>query len=166
MIIFAVIVAIIGIVIFLIYNHNKREKDIKEQEERSQKGSWRKILIIINICIICFFKFIFPGSAKYSAPTICFFISIFINIIVIVLIFNKKLLTKKRILNCIVIVYFLLMIGLPVYKLDNHEHIFDDTRSYTVNTSEGKEFAFPYEKIIEYTEYYNCYGIRIYRQAK
>ena len=165
MIIFVAIIAIIGIAIFLIYNHNKGEKDIKEQEENAQKGPWRKILIIINICIICFFKFIFPGSAKYSAPTIWFFISLFINIIVIILIFNKKLLTKKRILNCIIIIYFLLMIGLPVYKFDSHEHVFDNSRTYTENTSIG-EFTFPYEEIVEYTNYYNCYGFRIYRQTK
>lgn len=166
MIIFVAIVAIIGIVIFLIYNHNKREKDMKEQEESVRKGNWRKILIIINICVICFFKFIFPGNAKYSAPTIWFYISIFINIVAIILVFNKKLLIKKKIMNGMIIIYFLLMIGLPVYKFDSHEHIFDDTRTYTVNTSTGIDFTMPYEKIIEYTNYYNCYGLRIYRQTK
>ena len=165
MIIFVAIVAIIGIVIFLIYNHNKREKDIKEPEKSVKKGSWRKALIIISICIICFFRFIHPG-VEYSVPTIWFYVAILINIIVIVLLFNKKLLIKKKILNCIIIIYFLLMMGLPVYKFDSHEHVFDNTRTYTVNTSIVGEFTFPYEEIIEYTEYYNCYGFRIYRQTK
>ena len=164
MIIFVAIAAIIGIVIFLIYNHNKREKDIKEQEESAKKGSWRKVLLIISICVICFFRFMNPG-AEYSVPTIWFYVAILINIIVIVLLFNKKLLTKKRILKCIIIIYFLLMIGLPVYKFDSHEHVFDNSRTYTENTSIG-EFTFPYEEIIEYTEYYNCYGFKIYRQTK
>lgn len=166
MVIFVAIVVIIGIAIFLIYNHNKRKKDVKKKKESVRKDSWRKILVIINICVICFFKFIFPGNAKYSTPTIWFYISIFINIIAIILLFNKKLLTKKKILNCIIIIYFLIMIGLPVYKFDDHEHVSDDTRTYTFNTSTGIDFTMPYEKIIEYTNYYNCYGIRIYRQTK
>ena len=166
MIMFVVIALIIGIAIFLIYNHNKREKDVKDQKENIRKGSWRKILIIINICIICFFKFIFPGSAKYSVPTIWFYISILINIIAMVLLCNKKLLTKKKILNGIIIIYFLLMIGLPVYKFDDHEHVSDDTRTYTFNTSTGIDFTMPYEKIVEYTNYYNCYGLRIYKQIE
>lgn len=165
MIIFLIAIIIIGIVIFLIYNHKKRGEEVKEQEESAKKGSWRKVLIIISLCVICFFRFIHPG-VEYSVPTIWFYVAILINIIVIILIFNKKLLTKKRILNCIIIIYFLLMIGLPVYKFDNHEHIFDDTRTYTVNTSTGIDFTMPYEKIIEYTNYYNCYGLRIYRQTK
>ena len=57
------------------------------------------------------------------------------------------------------------MIGLPVYRFDSHEHVFDNSRTYTENTSIG-EFTFSHEEIIEYTNYYNCYGFRIYRQTK
>lgn len=153
MIIFAAIVAIIiiGIVIFLIYNHNKREKDIKEPEESLQKGSWRKVLIIINISLILFINFALP----FLTFTVWAYLSILINIAVIILVFNKNLQAKKMMMNCIIIIYLLLMIGLPVYKVEYYQHLHDNEEPdhWWLGTSE--EYGL-----------YNCYGIRIYRQTK
>lgn len=152
MIIFAAIVAIIiiGIVIFLIYNHNKREKDIKEQEESLQKGSWRKVLIIINISLILFINFALP----FLTFTVWAYLSILINIAVIILVFNKNLQAKKM-MNCIIIIYLLLMIGLPVYKVEYYQHLHNNEEPdhWWISTSE--EYGL-----------YNCYEIRIYRQTK
>lgn len=154
MIIFIIAIVILGIAIFLIYNNKMRKKVCKEQEEYKW-GNWIKILLIINICIICFLRFIFPGVTKYANTTICFYLSLLINIVTIILVFNKKLLKSKVIYNSIIIIYFLLMIGLPIYSYGDHKHIFDDTRN------------FPYdEKIIEYTDYYNCYGLKLHRKIK
>ena len=105
MIIFVTIVAIIGIAIFLIYNHNKREKDIEEQEKSIRKGNWRKVLLIINISLILFIKFALPSLTF----TVWGYLSILINIAVIILVFNEKLQTKKMVMNCIIIIYFLLI---------------------------------------------------------
>ncbi len=154
MMIFVVIIAIIGIIIF-----------VQEQEKYAKSGNWIKFMIILNIGIIGFIKFIFPGNAKYSDSTIWFYVSILINIIMLVLVFNKKLLAKKKIINGIIILYFLFMIGLPVYKFEDHTHIFDDLKTDIIGNSVLEDGA-TYEQIIGYTEYYNCYGLRIYRQTK
>ncbi|MGN1297308.1 MAG: hypothetical protein ACI4VH_02605 [Clostridia bacterium] len=153
MIIFIIAIVILGIAIFLIYNNKMRKRGFKE--EKYKRGNWVKILLIINICIICFFRFIFPGVTKYANTTICFYLSLLINIVTIVLVFNKKLLKSKVIYNSIIIIYFLLMIGLPIYSYGDHKHIFDDTRNFPYN-----------EKIIEYTDYYNCYGLKLHRKIK
>ncbi len=159
MLIFIIAILILGIAIFLIYNNKMRKRVFKE--EKYKRGNWVKILLIINICIICFLRFMFPGVTHYATSTICFYLSLLINIVTIILVFNKKLLKKKVIYNCIIITYFLLMIGLPVYSFEDHEHIFDNTRTFNIN---GVDW--PYEEIIEYTDYYNCYGLKLHRKIK
>lgn len=153
-----IVIVVFGVIIFLVHNTFKKTDSPKY-------SGWIKFLVIINICIICFFKFIFPGDAKYSEFTIFFYVSLLINIITIILVFNKKILQKKRLIICTVVVYFLLMFVLPVYKLDDHQHIFDYTRTYT-DTIQGITFTSPYEEIISYTNYYNCYGIKLYEKTK
>ena len=151
MIIFVTIVAIIGIAIFLIYNHNKREKDIEEQEKSIRKGNWRKVLLIINISLILFIKFALPSLTF----TVWGYLSILINIAVIILVFNEKLQTKKMVMNCIIIIYFLLMIGIPVYKVEYYQHLHDNEGPEHWGISTSEEYGL-----------YNCYGFRIYRQTK
>ena len=145
---------ILGITIFLVYNKIiRKNKEIKQYSGRN----WIKIIVIVNICVICFFRFIFPGVTSYATFTICFYISVLINIVTIILVFSKKILDKKVIVNCIIIIYFLLMIGLPIYKFEDHKHVFDNTRTFRNNGID-----WPIEEIIEYTDYYNCYGVKLY----
>ena len=159
-----IVIVVFGVIIFFIHNNKAKENTFNKQDN-PKYSNWIKFLVIINICIICFFKFIFPGDAKYSEPTIFFYVSLLINIITIILVFNKKIVQKKIVVICTVVVYFLLMIILPVYKLDDHKHIFDNTRTHTYTVGEVT-FTSPYEEIISYTNYYNCYGLKLYETTQ
>lgn len=138
--IFIVLINIIGITIFIIHS-----KNMKAEEYKSER--WIKIFVFLNIFVIfSFFEFIF--FATMTTTTIWIYIVLLINIVMPILVFNKKILKNKKIVNCIIIVYLLLMIILPGYKIDGHEHTFDYTKM---------------EVISHYTAYYNCYGIRLYK---
>ena len=79
-----------------------------------------------------------------------FIVLLIVNIISIILLSNKKIKKNKLIIVSIIVLNFLFTIGLPVYKLEEHEHVFYKNR----------------EQIINYIDYYNAYGIKLHRDYR
>ena len=127
-----------GIIVFSVNKIQQKEKKICVS------------LIIINIVIIAIFRFVVPVASKYSEIIIPFWINIVVNIVLILILFNDKIRINIKSVILIIIIYFLCMIFIPTYKLENHEHTFINGR----------------ESIHEYIDYYNYYGIRIKRNYK
>ena len=107
-------------------------------------------VVIINIAIICFCRFILPGGSKYGEITIYFWINMIINIFLLIILFNKRIKISVKSIIAIITVYLLLMIFIPTYKLENHEHKF-------INGNEN---------IQKYIDYFDCYGIKLKRVDK
>lgn len=133
-----IIIVVIGIIVFAINKIEQKEKKLG------------LCFVIINIVIIAFFRFIWPGASKYSEIIIPFWMNIIINIILLIVLFNKKITIGIKSILSIIIIYFLLMIFIPTYRLEEHEHTF-------ING---------YEHIQEYVDYYDCYGIKLKRSYK
>lgn len=124
-----------------------------------------KILVIINLLVILFLKFFAKGVTHTSTPTVCFYISLVISIIAIILISNKNLLKRKILYGFIVIIYIVLMIVLPVYKVNGQESVVDDSKTnYT--TFAGVDYIITYEDVVNYTDYYNLYGLKLRRDVE
>lgn len=131
-------VLITGIIVFSINKIQQKEKKICV------------CFVIINIAIIAIFRFIVPVASKYSEIIIPFWINIVINVVLLLMLFNEKIKINIKSTILILFIYFLCMIFIPTYRLENHEHIF---------TNES-------EKIYKYVDYYNFYGIRLKRNYK
>ena len=124
-----------------------------------------KILVIINLLVILFLKFFAKGVTHTSTPTVWFYISLVISIIAIILISNKNLLKRKILYGFIVIIYIVLMIVLPVYKVNGQESVVDDSKTnYT--TFAGVDYIITYEDVVNYTDYYNLYGLKLRRDVE
>lgn len=108
------------------------------------------LLQILNLFIILFFRYIFPGPCKYGEIIITIMINIFINILLFTLLINKKIKINNKLVAIVIMFYFLFMIFIPVYKLEDHEHKFNNGE----------------EKILAYEDYYNFYGIKLKRNYK
>lgn len=134
------------IMVLIVWMSNKRSIKIGE----NLKENVCKILLILNICIICFYKFLFPGPTQNSQFTLMFMVLLVVNSSSIIILSNNKIRKNIPVIVCIVILNFLLTIGLPVYKLEEHEHVFNENR----------------EQIINYIDYYSAYGIKLYREYK
>jgi hypothetical protein len=132
--------------VLIVWEFNKRSIKLGE----NLKENVCKILLILNICIICFFKYLFPGPTQNSEISLMFMVLLIVNISSIILLFNNKIRKNILVIVCIVILNSLLTIGLPVYKLEGHEHVFNENR----------------EQIIYYIDYYNAYGIKLHRENK
>lgn len=133
-----IIIVVVGIIVFATNKVEQKEKKIG------------LCLVIINIVLIAFFRFIWPGASKYAEIIIFFWINIIINIILLIVFFNKKIMIGIKSIVAIIIIYFLLMIFIPTYRLEDHEHTF-------INGNES---------IQEYIDYYDCYGIKLKRSYK
>ena len=99
--------------------------------------------ICINIALILSSLNIYIIVTANEIPLlwgICIFI--LVNIVIFIVI---QKISKRTMLIIVVIVYFLVIFMIPIYKYEGHEHIF-----------EGRG-----EVIQEYKAYYNVYGIRI-----
>ena len=120
-----------------------------EEQKKYKKEVFFRSIIIINILIVLFFRFILPLATKYAEFTIFIWVVLFLNILAIICVFNKKIILNNKAIITFLVIYIIIMLALPIYELDNHEHITDS-----------------YEEIKEYTDYYDCYGIRIYRNYK
>ena len=144
MIIFLLLILIIIVSIFVLYN--KKSINI---EENAKENFW-KFFIILNIGIICFFRFIWPGPSHYAGVTTMSIVLLIVNIVSIIILFSKKIIKNKPIIICIIGLNFLFTIGFPVYKLEEHEHVFHENQ----------------EQIINYIDYYNAYGIKLHRDYK
>ncbi len=124
-----------------------------------------KILVIINLLVILFLKFFAKGVTHTSTPTVWFYISLVISIIAIILISNKNLLKRKILYGFIDIIYIVLMIVLPVYKVNGQESVVDDSKTnYT--TFAGVDYIITYEDVVNYTDYYNLYGLKLRRDVE
>lgn len=124
-----------------------------------------KILVVINLLVILILKFFTKGVSHTSTPTVWFYISLVINVIAIILISNKNLLKRKILYGLVVILYIVLMIVLPVYKVDGQESVVDDSKTnYT--TFAGVDYIITYENVVDYTDYYNLYGLKLKRDVK
>ena len=105
-------------------------------------------VVITNILIITFFRFIFPAGSKYAELTIYFWINIALNIIILIVLCNKKIKINNIITSILIIIYFIFMFMVPTYKLEGHRHEVINGR----------------ESIIEYKDYYNLYSMRLVRK--
>ena len=108
------------------------------------------IVLLINIFVMLFFRFMCPVESSYGEITIAFYILLIINITLFVILLLKTKKVNKKIFIVLMIVYFICMFFLPIYKVESHEHDF----------SQGNE------SIKYYIDYYNCYSIQINRIYK
>lgn len=137
------------------------------------------IILILNISFMSFFSIIFFGTYN-----ILFLINFLINIIFIILLTNLKFELSNKTAVILLIIYFIIMIILPVYKVEDHEHIFVNENSYNNSDNKNinnilsnnvidnmiveaeKHLDGRTEMIIEYIDYYNIYGIKLKRIYK
>lgn len=138
------------------------------------------IILILNISFISFFSIIFFGTYN-----ILFLINFLINIIFIILLMNLKFELSNKTAVILLIIYFIVIIILPVYKVEDHEHVFENVNNYndvdvdidvdenitgneidSMMSNAEKYLNMGIEKIYEYTDYFNCYGMRIKRIYK
>lgn len=170
-----VLIPIIAIIIAILVHISKKSYSIEKKLCFT--------ILILNIFLILFFRLLWPGVTHYASITILFWINILINVIFIILLINSKLMLSKKTAAILLIIYFISMIFIPIYKVENHEHIFINENNYstinkndenTINNtgihnifSEAEKFlGGRTEKIKEYIDYYNCYGIKIKRVDK
>ena len=120
----------------------------KKIEAREKKVSM--IVLVINIFVMLFFRFMWPAESHYAEITIALYISLIINIVIFVILLLKTIKINKKVSIVLMTVYFICMTFLPIYKIEEHEH----------------DFSQGYEIIKDYIDYYNCYSIRINRIYK
>lgn len=142
------------------------------------------IILVFNLSIISFYR-----SIHYGVINILFLIIFLINVLFIILLINSKIKLSDKTAIILLIICFIVMIALPVYKFEDHEHVFENVNNYN-NVDENtnnyndvdenttgididsmisnaeKYLNVGIEKIYEYTDYFNCYGIRIKRIYK
>jgi len=147
MYIFLVLIFLVAVLVTLIL----RNKKATIEEKDAKKINICKHIIVLNICIVCFITLVLPGIGGHiTNPLIIFMVSLIISVIAIVLLFNKKIANNTIGTISVLVIYFLIMFVIPVYKFENHEHVFNNN----------------HETIREYTDYYNCYLMKIYKEYK
>lgn len=145
--------------------------------------------ICFSVLVLNVFLILCLGISSFANISILFWVNILINVIFILLLKNPKIVLSKKTVVIFLVIYLFLMFIIPVYKVDGHDHVFIDvvnnninednkdneeseniTSSYLVDDmmseaekiinkrSEGK-----IEKIVEYTDYFNCYLFKIIR---
>lgn len=138
------------------------------------------IILVLNLSIISFIR-----SIHYGVINILFLIIFLINVLFIILLINSKIKLSDKIAIILLIICFIVMIALPVYKFEDHEHVFENVNNYndvdvdidvdenitgneidSMMSNAEKYLYMGIEKIYEYTDYSNCYGIRIKRIYK
>lgn len=129
----------------------------KHSNSESNKNKILKIIIAINIMLICILKItsFFTNYINIYG----FIIFVFVN--AIILVFSEKLSKNKINFIITIIVYFTLISVIPVYKFENHKHVFNKEKMNKLELFDGKQIELPEEKIEEYTAYYNCYNIKL-----
>lgn len=150
MYIFLILIVLVTILITL-YLRNKKVTVEENDLKRTKKRNIWKYIIVLNICIVCFITLVLPGIGGHiTNPLIIFMVLLIISVIAIVLLFNKKIANNIISTISVLFVYFLIMFVIPVYKFENHEHVFNNN----------------HETIREYIDYYNCYLMKIYKEYK
>lgn len=115
-----------------------------------------KALLVINIIVMIILKI---AVIDYSF-SIWFYFLIVINIAAIILLFNKNFGKNRKAFLTTTIIYILLMILLPTYKLDGETNVVDESKTRN-GTYAGANIVFTYENTVYYTNYYNSYGLKI-----
>lgn len=110
-------------------------------EQENKKLNLLAKIIIFNIVFTVLIGIILTMVHETNLTGIVIFV--LVNIIMLLL---SKLLSKKKIILVFsVMVYFIIIFITPVYKVQDHEHVFYDDA----------------ETIYEYTIYYNPYYLKI-----
>lgn len=133
-----IIILTIGCILYAIC---KKKKLIKVDEDKKKA---LKIIVIANIVLVVIMSISLSLRNWFN----WWGMLIIIALNVVVLIFNQKLSKNKVVIIITIVIYFVLMFIIPVYKYEDHEHIFN----------EGGE------EIKEYNSYYNCYSVNLYKQ--
>ena len=107
-------------------------------------------------------RFFSKGNVNTSVPTIWFYISLIISVIVLLAVFSNKLLKNKALYVIIILAYIILMVCLPVYKKDIQETVIDENRT-NYKVFAGVNYTITYEETKDFTDYYNAYGLRLKR---
>ena len=103
-----------------------------------------RIILISNILLMLFIKL---GSSLLI--TSVFWIMLIINVATILIVFNKKMIENNKLLASILIIYFISVLALPVYKGYDFEKYWQEN-----NVS--------IDMLEEYVVYYNGYGIKLF----
>ena len=101
-------------------------------------------VLLLNMFLLVLLKLILP-SIIFLNTTILFWIIILINIVLLILLLNSKIPLNKKTAIVLLVIYFSVMILTPTYKYEGHKHTFTNG----------------VETINRYSEYYNCYGIKL-----
>lgn len=133
-----IIILTIGCILYAIC---KKKKLTKVDEDKKKA---LKIIVIANIVLVVIMSISLSLRNWFN----WWGMLIIIALNVVVLIFNQKLSKNKVVIIITIVIYFVLMFIIPVYKYEDHEHIFN----------EGGE------EIKEYNSYYNCYSVNLYKQ--
>ncbi len=147
----SIILIVICIIIYVIMK-NKNAKTGK-----NDKNQILKIIVVINIIVVCLLQIILPFARNINL----YGLIIFLLVNIIVLFLSKKLSKSKYIFIVTIVAYFIMVCIIPLYKFEDHRHIFNHDKMYTMQMSNGEQMEFPEEIIEEYTIYYNCYKIKL-----
>lgn len=143
----------------------------KEKISRNKPADNRKIivfskifkfLVFVNLIVVLILKFFSKGVTHTATPTIWFYISLIITIIIFIISGKKNFIKRKLFYGIIVIIYIVLIIFLPVYKVNGQESVIDDSKTNYKNFA-GVDYIITYEKTVGYTDYFNLYGANIKR---
>ena len=123
-----------------------------------------RFLVFINLLLILILKLFSKGVTHTATPTIWFYILLVINVFIILLLGNKKFF-KGKLLFFTIFVYLILILCLPAYKLNGQESVIDDSKTNYKNFA-GVDYIITYENVVDYTDYYNLYGLHLKRNVK
>ena len=146
----SIILIVIYITIYVILNN-------KNINRKNDKNQILKIIVVINIIVVCLLQIILPFARDINL----YGLIIFLLVNIIVLFLSKKLSKSKYIFIVTIVAYFIIVCIIPLYKFENHRHIFNHDKMYTMQMLNGEQMEFPEEIIEEYTIYYNCYNIKL-----
>jgi len=129
-----------------------------KNENANNKNKLLKIIITINIVVVCILNIILPFVREINSYGLIAFI--LVNILLFF--FSDKINNKKSIFMVTVAAYFIIMCIIPVYKFEDHRHTFEHNKTITSQLPDGTEITSPLEKIEKYTVYYNCYSVKLF----
>ena len=137
-------------------DENSKEKKINLKNDNLLKSLLARSLILLHIIIV-----ILINLGTSFETTVLIWVLVLLNICVIALCFTT-ILKNKKIITLLIVLYFIIMMVIPAFKFENHSHYYNLAKLITNQNGN----IVPYEEIREYIEYYNCYGIKLYRKNK
>lgn len=134
---FVLIVFVLSLIVVII------NRIISKNNRNIKRFKLSRYLLFLNIVV--FLVLLLGAPITVEVIIVPLTVLLLLNIIVIFMVYNKKIINNKKLVVGTMIVYFLCMFMIPIYKFENHEHI----------------FIKQHEQIRNYTDYYNCYLIKI-----